>query len=704
MLGLSIDWKQVRLCGIIILLTWQSITLWSQATGDPREDFLYGEYYIAQDLFQEAIPFYLSALKENPDNSNINYRIGSCYMKIIGEQHNALPYLEKAVVQIDEHYIEGRYKDPSAPVEAWLLLGDAYHRENELLKASFAYHQYKKLIENSDSHMLDVVIKKIMDLGISSEYQRYEQDVRIINMGKIINSRFSDYNPVLSGDQKTLIYTQFWETFDRIMISHRTPDGWTDPELLNDKIGSVGNCYTSALSFDGTELYLIWHDALNYEIYVTNFKDGEWSKMVPISGKVNTRFRESSVTISADGYYLYFSSDRPGGEGGFDIYRAQREGDEWNNVINLGKVINTEKNEEAPYITYDGTTLYFASNGHETIGNMDILFSELNGSGNWTIPVNVGLPVNTSRDDIFYIYFSNTKTGYLARDLAEGFGKNDLYQVQQGNDPKFAFGDSFSKSSGSESHMHENEFNNLSAGGFTNSEPASSITQKADLETTTEMSIEQDNSEEMTYPEKEVTSVTDDSIISDNKNQEISKESSQVYMSVETNNPGSPEPKIAENAQSQPINVIDSPVDESLSDSDYRKKEDTESDKSLITYTQSAAERTPIEDDKYYNPLDRSSQEYPYGYVPDYTILPDSIPTYTIQLYALRNRIDPKRIKLGPLVVSKGDDELHRYTYGEYKGYSKALEELDTIRKSGFPDAFIRNITTVQNYLGYGIK
>ena len=593
-----------------------------QATGDPQEDFLYGEYYLVQDLYQEALPFYLSALETNPDNSNINYCIGLCYMKIIGEQHNALPYLEKAVKEVDEHYIEGRYKNPAAPIEAWLLLGDAYHRENNLLQASFAYHQYKKLVENNDKQKYEMVMQKITNLGISSEFQRFKNDVRIINLGATINSRFSDYNPVLSGDQMTMVYTQYWETFDNVMITHRIPEGWTTPVSINDPIGSQGNCYTSALSFDGTELFLIWHDAMDYDIYVTYFRNGEWTKMEPLPGKVNSRYPETSVSISADGYFMYFSSNRPGGEGGFDIYRAERKGNEWVDVQNLGKAINTVNNEEAPYITYDGTTLYFSSNGHETVGNMDILYSELDDAGNWTSPVNIGLPVNTTNDDIFYMYFPDTKSGYMARDLTDGYGKNDLYRVQTGNDPHFTFNTKTSEIDGSS--IKNDSADESSGGNIPKAEKKDRTSQKSDK---SDKSIVQTSS--------------------DDNNIEYVKSEDTIY-----------------NDQNNTVNSI---IDAGWGNTDIP-----------------------------------TSATQKYGYVPDYSIPADSIPTYTIQLYALQNRIDPQRIKFSPLIVSKGNDGLHRYTYGEYRGYSKALEQLDSVRRSGFPDAFIRNIDTVQNYTGNG--
>ena len=564
---------------LFFCLYFLSVDVNGQATGDPQEDFLYGEYYIEQGLYQQALPFYLSSLNENPDNNNINYRVGLCYLKLIGEQQKALPYLEKAVLDVDEHYVKGKYRKPAAPVEAWLLLGDVYLRSNDLLKASYAYHQYKNYVEGSDKQMLEVVLNKINNLGISSEYQRTGQEVRIINMGERINSRFSDYNPVLTGNQATLIYTQLWDTYDNIMISYRTTAGWALPESINEKIGSSGNCYTSALSSDGTELYLITNDDSDYNIYITYFKDGEWTTMIPLPGKVNSRYRESSVCISHDNRFLYFSSDRPGGQGGFDIYRAELQGNEWGNVNNLGDIINTPKNEEAPYLTNDGTLLFFSSNGHETLGNMDILFAERDSTGDWGVPINLGSPVNTTSDDIFYIYYPETKSGYLSRDIAQGYGKNDLYRLQFGEEPYFMF---------YELPVTSPDFINVETDYSEN------------------YSIEEGNKEE-------------------NDNHTI-------------NNSG-------------------------------------------ITLP-----------------------EWPYGYVPDFSLSLDSIPIYTIQLYALRKKIDPERIKFKPVTISEGGDSLYFYTYGKYKGYSKALTELDSIRKSGFPDAFIKNIATLENYSGYGIK
>ncbi|MGD2035249.1 MAG: hypothetical protein PVF73_09355, partial [Bacteroidales bacterium] len=291
-----------------------NVCLFGQATNDPREDFLYGEFYIEQSKFSEALPFYLSSLKHNPENCNINYRVGQCYLNILGKQQKSLPYLEKSVKEIDPHYVAGKYKKNEAPPEAWLLLGDIYHRENMLLKASYAYNKYREFMDESDIEKVRELNERIVALGISLENQRKEKEISLINLGPTINSRFSDYNPVFNGNREVMIYTQYWESVDRIMMTKYTPDGWTEPVELNEQLRSSGNCFTSSLSYDGSTLYLVKLLDDNYDLYVSEMKDSAWGEMKSLNA-INTRHHESSACISSDGYYLYFASDRPGGKG-----------------------------------------------------------------------------------------------------------------------------------------------------------------------------------------------------------------------------------------------------------------------------------------------------------------------------------------------------------------------------------------------------
>jgi tetratricopeptide (TPR) repeat protein len=587
-----------------------------QATGDPKEDFLYGEYYLVRGMYHEALTFFLSALEVNPDNSNLNYRLGLCYSKTIGEQHKALPYLQKSVAEITKHYIDGKYTNTAAPIEAWLLLGDAYLRDDRLVEASKAYHEYKNLIGDPEDERYKEIMHRISGLGISYEFQRDNAEICLINIGKKVNSRFSDYNPVVSGDQKVLVYSQFWDSYDKILITRLNETGWTQPVDISSQIQTEGVCYTSAISYDGNELYLVCHDELNYDLFISKYENGVWNKLKPIGGKVNSRYRESSVCVSADGKSLYFASDRPGGFGGFDLYYAEKVGSEWSNISNLGKPINTKGNEEAPYVSADGTVLFFSSNGHESVGNMDIMYSDLDETNTWQEPKNIGTPVNTTNDDIFYSFFKDTRTGYLSRDIPEGFGKNDIYIVQYGDCPVLASGEVVINAKNKKETEH-------TAGNIIASEEAG-------------------------------TSNRNENINSTNSLTEISDSASFLTGNHEAN--------------SEPF---DAKVDTVVTDYNFIEKQLEEA----------------LDDHQAGKEFADSAEE-----------VYDSLSTYTIQLYALQKPLNMKKMKITPLKVSFGNDGLYRYTYGEFTGYYEARKKLDEMWISGYPDAFIRNITTVPNY------
>ncbi|MBN1599602.1 MAG: PD40 domain-containing protein [Bacteroidales bacterium] len=655
--------RNIRYYGIFIVLTYFHIIASGQATGDPREDFLFGEFYIEQQQYTKALPFYLSALEAYPDNSNFNYRVGQCYSTMIGQQHLALPYLEKSVKDINENYVPGKFKNTGAPIEAWLFLGDAYHRVNDLTSASYAYNIYKQMVGTSDKQRYEMIMTKIDALGVSFEQQRSEEDIRMLNLGTIINTRFSDYNPVLSGDQKIMIYTQFLESFDRIVITKRTPEGWAEPIDITAELGSQGDCYTTALSIDGKELYVVKHSTYDHDIYFSTFVDTAWTPIKPISGKINSKHRETSASISGDGQTLYFASDRPGGAGALDLYSAERKGNVWDNIQNLGNIINTEKDEDAPFISHDETILYFSSNGHLTIGNMDLLVSEVDETGLWSSPVNIGAPMNTTDDDIFYQYFNDTRTGYFSRDIPEGYGKNDIYLIQTGKDPEFIF------DAGVEIKHINKDYDLLAV---------DSVAVYADNDVTGTVEQEMIVTEPVNSEAAVALAVNPDDIVPEAvEPKEIVSESvdSEAAVAVIVNPdiivPEAVEPKeiVSESGDSGVVN----------SEESYQVIEKKNYEDSLISIAFDTLGGLLTEDIDFDTEL-------------------DSLPTYTIQIMALKNPVDKGYFKIQPVVVSSGDDGLYRYTYGEYKGWTTALTTLENIRNNGFADAFIRNIISVQNY------
>ncbi len=631
-----------------------------------REDFLYGEYYISQGQYEKALPFYLEVQKDMRDNSNINYRIGQCYSKIPGQQYEAIPYLKVAVKEINENYIEGKFKNTGAPREAWLLLGDAFQRDNMLLEASYAYHKYKSYLKSSDKHEMELVKDKIHSVGISYELQRDSRDVNISNLGNVVNTRFSDYNPVLSGDQSTLIYTSFWESYDKIMYTTLSNGAWMTPRDITDEVGSKGDCYSAALSYDGTELYLVKMGRFNNDIYYSDYQNGKWSKMKALNNKINSKSQESSVSVSSDGKTLYFSSDRSGGEGNFDIYSATKESGDWNDIKNLGTPINTTGREEAPYISIDGITLFFCSNGHAGLGGVDIFYSNLNADNTWGEPQNMGLPYNTTEDDLFFVYFKKTKTGYVSRKLEDSFGKNDIYKLQEGAydmpyvRDKTTHDPSTNSSTVSDEHTASETLDSPTVPGETD------LVYMNDFQNNTMEQHDESQTDEAYHINSEMYNET----AGDNTMYDMS-----------TNNSPDSDKHVASG-------TVDLPPVPGETDLVYMNDFQNNS-------TEQRDENRPDEEylassDIVHEPV---LDSYSEGVSAQY-----DMQGFTIQIMALYHPVAVNYFEdVQNVRMIKGIDGFHRYITGTYDTYSSARKRLKEIRNFGYHDAFIRELKSIPN-------
>jgi len=266
-------------------------------------------------------------------------------------------------------------------------------------------------------------------------------DVEIINLGKGINSEYNDYSLDISYDGKIAYFTSDRITNlkskddDDLWYSFRSESGWELAQNLGSTINTekfyeFGGDGSPSITSDGKFLYFASsrEDGFgNVDLYLAEFIDEKWSNIKNLGDKINSKSFDSHPTISPDGKILYFTSDRPGGVGGLDIwYSVKDENGNWSEPINLGKPINTEKDESSPYISADGITLYFCSNGHPGFGRYDIFVSRKDGNS-WTQPQNLGQPINSEYNDRFpyipptgnYVYFSSDRPG--------GFGKYDIY-------------------------------------------------------------------------------------------------------------------------------------------------------------------------------------------------------------------------------------------------------------------------------------
>jgi len=395
--------------------------------------------------YSAALPLLLSLYKEDTLNMNIAFKLGVCYLSSKRHRAEAIIYFNKAITAATNNYEGTSYKEKNAPLIAYKFLGDAYHLNYQFDRAIEVYGEFIDHMtknRNTDKILIDEANRKIEMCNNGKLLMANPVKVKIENLGNNVNSIYADYSPVLSADQSTLFFTSRREGstggmkddegnfFEDIYMSYKTKTGWSKAMNVGSPINTAGNEATVGLSPDGQTILIYKDDDGDGNIYSTSLNGDTWSKPIKLNENINSKYWEPSAFISADGSTLYFTSNRPGGYGGRDLYTSKLspEGD-WTKAVNMGSAINTPYDEDAPFIHPDGRTLYFSSNGHNTMGGFDIFTSLLSDDGTWSEPLNVGYPINTPDDDIYYVVSPDGLKAYFSSFREDGFGEKDNYMA-----------------------------------------------------------------------------------------------------------------------------------------------------------------------------------------------------------------------------------------------------------------------------------
>jgi Tol biopolymer transport system component len=209
----------------------------------------------------------------------------------------------------------------------------------------------------------------------------------------------------------------------------KNDSGWDQAVNINPQILSDGEFYPTGLSYNGKQLLLIKKEEENGDIYISNLEGGIWSKAFRLDNKINSLGMESFASFSHDGRSIYLSSNRSGRKGSFDIYRSKLTSKgQWGRPKNMGKIINTEFDEQNPVSCNNDHVLFFSSKGHYNIGGFDIFYCSLK-DRKWSIPINIGFPVNNTRDNLLFYPTEQCRQGYYAIDDSSGFGQSDIYLI-----------------------------------------------------------------------------------------------------------------------------------------------------------------------------------------------------------------------------------------------------------------------------------
>jgi outer membrane protein OmpA-like peptidoglycan-associated protein len=258
---------------------------------------------------------------------------------------------------------------------------------------------------------------------------RYEVTIRPV--GGDINSSRDDFGPVVLGDGKTLYFTSNREGRQNIYSAIAGYQDWEQVQKLGAPVNTSFNDGSPSITPDGH--WMVFTSCGRAEnmgecdLYIAEYTGGTWRNVRNLGANVNSPFWDSQPTISSDGLMIIFASDRPGGQGGTDLWMTTRShGGDWRPAVNLGAVINTVGDELAPSLAADNQTLYFSSDQHPGIGGLDVYMSKSAATG-WSAPKHMGVPINSADDDYFCGLFLNRDDMYFASTRSGGRGGLDIY-------------------------------------------------------------------------------------------------------------------------------------------------------------------------------------------------------------------------------------------------------------------------------------
>jgi len=410
-----------------------------EALKDAKKQIKEGDKLYEDDvpIYSLAIEYYLKANKFNPHNAQLNYKIGKCYLKTV-QKPKSLAYLETA-----------RMLNPKVQPDLLYLLARSYHLNLDLEKAIETFEEYRGSLSPKElSEQGNNIDKKIDECHVAMEMVNNPVRIFIDNLGRGVNTKYPEYGPYINADETILMFTSARDNttggktddrdlkfFEDIYISNRSGDIWRDASNPGKPLNTDSHDAIVGVSPDGKHALIYKGEDNGGDIFECRInEEGEWSKPKRLPKEINTKYHESSASFSPDMEALYFVSDKPGGFGGKDIYytslriKGNKEKLDYEDAVNLGAVINTRYDEEGVFMDVEGKTFYFSSKGHSTMGGYDVFKTTLE-NGKWTKPVNLGYPINTADDDMFFSFSRDGRHAYYSSFDPDGYGNRDIYMI-----------------------------------------------------------------------------------------------------------------------------------------------------------------------------------------------------------------------------------------------------------------------------------
>lgn len=403
---------------------------------EARKNLRKGEQLIfngTKEGFRKAIPHLQAAYDFNPNSSQLNYQLGLAYFN------------SDKKYKCGEFFIRAYELNEEVSPDILFFVGVGYHLKSDWESAMDYYNSFLQSDE-ADEVFTELTNKKIEECENGQDLSMTPTRVWIDNLGENVNSEYSDFAPVITADERKMFFTsrregasggnmdEVREYYEDIYYAEKPlgEEEWTEAKNLGVPINTKTHDATVGISPDGERL-LIYRSkkrAGGDIYYATEDENGDWTKPTAFGDNINSDRHEPDASISFDGKKLYFSSDMEGGYGMHDIYVSEwdEEAEQWGKPENLGPNVNTRFDERGPFIHPDNYTLYFSSGGHNSIGGLDVFTSKLE-DGVFSRPTNLGVPINSPDDDVYFVVAGNGRFAYYSSFKEDGIGEKDIYLV-----------------------------------------------------------------------------------------------------------------------------------------------------------------------------------------------------------------------------------------------------------------------------------
>src|SRR5688572_909291 len=404
------------------LVGWLTLTVSVQAQ-NPRKLAKKAEAAIFQDKPEEAIKLYEQAVALQPENPKYHYHLGKLYLEQ-NQVAKAMASLENAVKF-----------SPGFNLEYNLGVAEGYQLTSQF---DYAAAQYQLILDKTDKDKeeeIELYNKRLLECASGKMLKARPANATVSNLGSALNTAGDDMVPILTNDDNRMIFVSQRGSLgtkrenEDIFEATRTESGWSAPKAFGKPLNTANPDAVVYVTPESNTFYVFLEKNNGDIAEVTRTGPDSWSKPKLLDDPINSDDFEPSFYITKDKQFAFFASDRPEGYGGLDIYLTMRQPDgTWSEAMNLGLNVNTPYDEDAPFISEDGSTLFFSSRGHNSMGGYDIFRSSSLGVA-WTAAENLGFPINSPYNDIYFYKTASGSLGYFTSDRAGGLGQKDIYEA-----------------------------------------------------------------------------------------------------------------------------------------------------------------------------------------------------------------------------------------------------------------------------------